>query len=109
MTYLALLAAVAAAAFAQPPGPMRAATQRQRASIELQRQSIRRQAAGDAAWLVPWNSAPITSIAQCDPLPQDTMAPIIEHAAKAQQIDPKLLRSVIEQESAFRPCAVSAK
>ena len=106
MIYLGLLAALAAAALAQSPDPMRAAIERQRASIDLQRQSIRRQAASAGAWLGPWNPAPSSS---CEPLPDTAVTPIIESAAKAQQIDSKLLRSVIAQESAFRPCAVSAK
>jgi soluble lytic murein transglycosylase-like protein len=45
----------------------------------------------------------------CDPIPEPTVAPLIEGAAKAQQLDPTLLRAVIEQESAFVPCAVSSK
>jgi soluble lytic murein transglycosylase-like protein len=37
------------------------------------------------------------------------MAPILDGAANAQDISAKLLRAVIEQESGFRPCAVSVK
>jgi soluble lytic murein transglycosylase-like protein len=36
-------------------------------------------------------------------------APLIASAATQHQLEPKLLRGVIDQESAFRPCAVSAK
>ena len=39
----------------------------------------------------------------------DVVAPLIEAAAKAQELDPKLVRAVMEQESGLRPCAVSAK
>ena len=33
----------------------------------------------------------------------------IETTAKAQDVKPELLRAVMEQESAYRPCAVSSK
>jgi soluble lytic murein transglycosylase-like protein len=45
----------------------------------------------------------------CEPLPADTVAPMIETAAIAQKLPAKLLRGVIAQESGFRPCAVSKK
>jgi soluble lytic murein transglycosylase-like protein len=37
------------------------------------------------------------------------VTPIIEGAAKAHELRPELLRAVIQQESAFRPCAVSSQ
>jgi hypothetical protein len=45
----------------------------------------------------------------CDPIDQKIVDPLIEDAAKQNSLDPKLLRAVIGQESAFRPCAVSVK
>ena len=45
----------------------------------------------------------------CDPLPDAKIESIVETAAKAQKLPPKLLRSVVAQESGFRPCAVSKK
>ena len=36
------------------------------------------------------------------------MAPLIEGAAKTQEVEARLLRAVIERESAFLPCAISA-
>ena len=36
-------------------------------------------------------------------------APLIDGAAQQQGVDAKLLRAVIDQESGFRPCAVSTK
>lgn len=85
--------------------------EKQRASLEIQRQSVQRQAASAAAWLVPWGPAPEIPVADaiCDPVPDAVVEPLIESAAKTQQVEPKLLRAVIEQESAFRACAVSPK
>jgi soluble lytic murein transglycosylase-like protein len=62
--------------------------------------------------LEPWGPAPIVAmaaVADCDPIGDTIVAPIIESAAKARDIKPALLRAVMEQESAMRPCAVSAK
>ena len=104
----------AAAAFGQTANPppqdaMRAAIEKQRASIALQREAIRKQAASAAVWLMPWDPAPAMGEPVCDAVPEEVVAPLIESAAKAQQVEPKLLHAVIEQESAFRACAVSSK
>jgi soluble lytic murein transglycosylase-like protein len=45
----------------------------------------------------------------CDPLPPAAITPIVENAARAHNLETDLLRAVIAQESAFRPCAVSPK
>lgn len=85
------------------------AVELQRASAALQRESARRQAEalGTMARVVltpgPAPNAP------CDPIADEVSAPVIESAAKAQQLDANLLRAVIHRESGFRPCAVSPK
>jgi hypothetical protein len=82
----------------------------QRASVASQRESIRQQAESLSLRLMPWpHSPPVESSRECDPIADDIVAPLIEGAAKAQKIDPKLVRAVIERESGFRPCAVSPK
>jgi len=45
--------------------------------------------------------------AACDPLPDEELDPLIQSAAGKQEVDPDLVRAVIEKESAARPCAVS--
>lgn len=107
MYYLLILAG-AAAAFGQVD-PMRAGIEKQKAAIAVQRQAIRRQAATASVWMLPWNPAEPAAPPDCDPIPDVVASPLIESAAKAQQLEPKLLRALIEQESAFRPCAVSPK
>lgn len=102
VNYFCLLAA-ALSAFGQSP------VDRQRASIAIQLQSVRKQAATAAVWLMPWGPPPRVADPACDPLPDVVVTPLIESAAKARQIDPKLLRFVMEQESGIRPCAVSTK
>jgi len=37
------------------------------------------------------------------------LTPMIDAAAQTHSVQPKLLRAVMEQESAYRPCAVSVK
>jgi soluble lytic murein transglycosylase-like protein len=44
---------------------------------------------------------------ECDPMPETEIAPLLDKAAKKQELPVKLLRAVVEQESALRPCAVS--
>ena len=45
----------------------------------------------------------------CDPVSETDIAPIVLDTAQREGLDPRLLTAVIEQESAFRPCAVSQK
>jgi soluble lytic murein transglycosylase-like protein len=45
----------------------------------------------------------------CDPVPETDIALIVLDAAQREGLEPRLLTAVIQQESAFRPCAVSEK
>jgi hypothetical protein len=84
----------------------------QGAAIALQRAAIRKQAENLGLWLMPLDGKPPAETAEpqgCDPLDDNLVNPLVDDAAKQQSLDPKLLRAVIGQESAFRPCAVSAK
>jgi hypothetical protein len=80
-------------------GQSRESVEAQKASVARQREAISQYRAREPADLVP----------ECDPMPEEEVAPIVEGAAKARQLPPKLLRAVIAQESGFRPCAVSKK
>ncbi len=89
------------------------------ASIEKQRASVRRQVQNalpveDPFYTVAWtapasdSSAPVTA-AECEPMPQDQVQPLIESASERAGLTPDLLRAVIRRESSFRPCAVSPR
>ena len=45
----------------------------------------------------------------CEPIADEAVALLIDGAARAHDVEARLLRAVIELESAFRPCAISAK
>jgi soluble lytic murein transglycosylase-like protein len=45
----------------------------------------------------------------CSPMPSDDINALVETAAASTSVSAELIRSVMRQESAFRPCAVSAK
>jgi len=45
----------------------------------------------------------------CPALEEDELGYLIGEAAKREELDPDLLRSVMKQESGFHPCAVSSK
>jgi soluble lytic murein transglycosylase-like protein len=98
-----------------------AAAQRQsvalmQASIERQRQSLPRQVPQPQAgsfFLLPPPAAEATVYApgpiDCDPVPVPQLESLIDGAARREGLRPDLLRSVMKQESGFRPCAVSPK
>src|ERR1044071_9093754 len=101
----ALLLLSCTAAFAQS----QASIAQQRASVALQMEYIRKQAGAMPVAAMPVAAATAASDRDCDPLPIEKIAPMIESAAGAQGLQPSLLRAVIEQEAGFRPCAVSRK
>lgn len=88
---------------------MRAAIEKQKASVAVQRESVRKQAESAGALSKPWDPPRLVEDAPCDPIADDIVAPILAGAAKAQNVKVDLLRAVIEQESGFRPCAVSSR
>jgi len=98
---------------------MRAAMEKQRAAIALQREAARKQAefANRYRWTAPMAAvepAPAPAPAEvveagCPALPESAVVPMLRAAAESQEVSFDLLRAVVRQESAFRPCAVSAK
>jgi soluble lytic murein transglycosylase-like protein len=59
-----------------------------------------------------WPALPFTAVppaASCPALPESELNELVEQAALREDLDPDLLRGVIRQESAARPCAVSSK
>jgi len=90
------------------------------ASLEKQRSSIQKQATAAPAstatqsssfFTVPWpgNVTLAPSEPICDPMPVEKLNPLIEQAAKREDVKADLVRALIEKESAYRPCAVSVK
>jgi len=100
------------------------------ASIEKQKESVRRQVVGAAAgsqsaatpgaaantsfFTVEWPQPPsfallAASPADCDPLPATQVDNLVSAASKEHGVKAELLRAVMEQESGFKPCAESAK
>ncbi len=111
-------ACVLAAAGQDPRTAMEQSIAKQRAAIEVQRATVRVQARGatqDASasfFTVPWQEplAPLTVVAaECDPMAQDQVGPIVNEATEREGLTAGLLDAVIEQESSYQPCAVSPK
>jgi soluble lytic murein transglycosylase-like protein len=90
-----------------------ASVRQQLMSVEVQRQSIAKQEAAlygmpkQTAFLELPRSEP--QYVDCGALPRRETDKLIATAARTQSISADLLRAVIRQESAFRPCAVSDK
>jgi transglycosylase-like protein with SLT domain len=93
-------------------------------SINTQRETIKKQAPPRAPGqgfflssppartlhpLGPGYASENASAPPCEPLPVEQVDALIAQAATREALDPTLLRGVMEQESAFRPCAVSSK
>jgi soluble lytic murein transglycosylase-like protein len=108
--------------------PQEAARKAMEASIARQRQAvaamqipIEKQRAAVAGWDTHAGAAPVAArepfftlswpalSAECDPLPDAELAPLIQQAAEHEGLDANLLRAVAQQESGFRSCAVSRK
>lgn len=93
---------------------MEASVAKQMAAVAQQRAAVARQVAASEGqfFLLPGlvldASAPAAA-PQCDPLPNNRLEPLFTAAAKKEDLKVEVLRSVAEQESGFRPCAVSPK
>jgi soluble lytic murein transglycosylase-like protein len=85
---------------------------RQRSSVEKQTGQAERGAffvLAPPAALGATVAAPAPVATDCESLPSSEVDSLVEQAAQRQDLDEELLRAVIRQESAFRPCAVSPK
>jgi len=103
-----------AAVAAKPAETLQSAMAKQRAAIAVQRQAVRLQRDSVVPWMlesprVEAAAAPDAASEDCDPMADPELTPLIDTAAQLHQVEPKLLRGVIEQESGFHACAISAK
>jgi soluble lytic murein transglycosylase-like protein len=73
------------------------------AAIERRGGEVAVQPAAESYFTLSW---PAMS-ADCDPMPGPEIAPLIQEAARKEELDEGLLRAVAEQESAMRACVVS--
>jgi soluble lytic murein transglycosylase-like protein len=93
---------------AKPVETFQSAMAKQRAAIAKQLEAVRQQ----REMVVPWQTPPSgtdSPFTDCDPIPDPELTPLITRAAQEHQMEPKLIRGVIEQESGFHACATSAK
>ncbi len=95
-----------------PANAMQQSLQKQRDSLSRQADSLRQQFGNlptlekDTFFLV----APVLDPEfDCSPLARPDVESLIQHAANKNSLDAGLLRAVMKEESAFRPCAISAK
>jgi len=84
------------------------------ASIERQKRSLAKQPGTDSSggfFLLspPAASRPDSAEPQCEALPSAEVDDLVTQAGEASKVPPALLRSVMKEESGFRPCAVSGK
>jgi soluble lytic murein transglycosylase-like protein len=101
------------------PAKQRASASAMEESLARQRSSVAKQIsqAGRGGFFVlppptAWGvsaAVPTVTSADCEPLPVSEIDSLVGQAARRQDLDEAVLRGVIQQESAFRPCAVSPK
>ena len=62
-------------------------------------------------WPAPSDFAAALTAAppDCDPLPAQDVSALVDHAAKQEGVEARLIHAVMEQESGFKPCAISDK
>jgi soluble lytic murein transglycosylase-like protein len=72
-------------------------------------------AAPPSFFTVEWPTPPAFAAAlaaappDCAPLPATDVSSLVDTAAKKEGVKPELIKAVMEQESGFKPCALSAK
>jgi soluble lytic murein transglycosylase-like protein len=94
---------------AKPVETFQSAMEKQRAAMAIQRESVRKQSEMAAQWQGASSPAIEAPDSDCPPVADVELTLLIDRAAQQHQVDTKLLRGVIEQESGFRPCAISTK
>lgn len=116
MRFILLFAATALLSAQIKDDPAERIRAAMKASLDSQKQSVRRQVSAakevpsQEFFTIPWPSAPeMPATGACDALTESALTPIIEDAAKREELNPTLLREVIQRESAGHPCAVSPK
>jgi soluble lytic murein transglycosylase-like protein len=88
--------------------------EQQRQSLDRQRSAVRQQAGlkddgGTAEGFLLLPALPPLAQADCPALERDEVDALIATAAKKNALPTSLIRAVMRQESAFRPCAISIK
>ncbi len=105
-------------AFGQQPqaaarDAMQAASEKQRAAIEAQKQASKTQREVVRAQSASAGAAAIFDVLPgeiiCEPLEPSAVEPMIEAAAKTENVDRELVEAVVAQESGYKACAVSPK
>ena len=108
-----------ATAAKNPADPYESTSAAMEASVETQRESVRRQVnsakpVAGSFFTVEWPGGPPAQSnspqqqANCTPIPPSHLQEYIDEVASREGLTPDLLRAVINRESAFQPCAVSS-
>ena len=98
----------AAAAMRESPNQQRAAVQKQLGQTATNGFFVSPRAAGLGP-ITGMAPAPSPEPVDCGPLPPSEVDSLVGQASQREGLDEDLLRGIMKQESAFRPCALSPK
>ena len=104
MKYVCLVVSLSMCVLGQNPDPYQKARAAAEECMRKQRQALEKQR---AAIRLQMQSAIVQ--AECDPIPEAKIGPMIQETATREGLKDDLLRAVAERESGFRACAVSRK
>jgi soluble lytic murein transglycosylase-like protein len=89
----------------QAPDPAARIRTAMQASLDQQQASVRKQVESIRSAV----TVSISTEVPCDPVPEAQLTSLIDDAANREDLQPNLIRAVVQKESAGRPCAVSPK
>ena len=88
---------------------METSAARQKAAAQAQTTAAPEGSFFSAGWSGPSMLPPPATAPDCPPMQEPEYTPLVRASATLHQLNPELIKAVIRQESAFRPCAVSEK
>ena len=114
-SFIALTLTTASSLAQAPEAPYQKALSAQRDSLAAQMASVEKQravAVPATFFILPppvRTTSPTAARFDCDPMAPAAVDPLIQDASRREGLEEDLVRGVIKQESAFRPCVVSPK
>lgn len=86
---------------------MQAAAELQKAAAQTQTTPVEKESFFSVGWSGPPMIPPPAAPPDCPPMAESEADPMIRASAKRYELNPALIKAVIQQESGYKPCAIS--